>query len=165
MNEEILEEVCALGGEVLRSDQMQALRAFRQHGSVSRYAHCLSVAYLSLAMARRLRLHVDARCMVRGALLHDFFLYDWHDKGRRSPLHGFTHPGVAERTAREHFPLTKAECEVIRRHMFPLTPAWPKTREAMLVSLADKVSAVMETLGIPAGMRIVRACDEVHANH
>ena len=68
-------------------------KTFIQHGSVSVYAHCLAVAEESVRIARAMKLKVDYDSLVRGALLHDYFLYDWHDNpdGRHN-IHGFTHP-------------------------------------------------------------------------
>ena len=99
--------------------------------------------------------------MVRGALLHDYFLYDWHDPDNLRPLHGFTHPGEALRMALEEFELNDVERNVIHRHMFPLTPIPPRYREAVLVSMADKVSAVLETFSLRREMRVIALCRSV----
>ena len=40
-------------------------------------------------------MNVDKRSLIRGALLHDYFLYDWHDKNKPAKFHGFTHPKIA----------------------------------------------------------------------
>ncbi len=118
-----------------------------QHGSVSVYAHCISVAAESLRIARRLRLNVDTDSLIRGALLHDYFLYDWHDNpdGRHN-LHGFTHPYKALKNAIEDFDLNEKECDIIVHHMFPLVPVPPHSKEAWVVCLADKICATRETL-------------------
>ena len=150
-----------LGADVLDSPKMQGLRGFIQHGRVTRYDHCLSVCYIALRMAQRLNIAVDERSMVRGALLHDYFLYDWHDPDNMRPLHGFTHPGEALRSALEEFELNDVERNVIHRHMFPLTPVPPRYREAVLVSLADKISAVLETFGVRSEMRVISLCRSV----
>ena len=142
-----LREMCELGEDVLKSGKMQALRTFIQHGAVTRYEHCLSVSYIALELADKLRANVDRRSMVRGALLHDYFLYDWHDKANGHHWHGFTHPGTALHNASEDWKLTPVEREIIKKHMFPLTPIPPTCREAWLVCLADKICAAKETTG------------------
>ena len=73
---ETIRKIGELGADVLASPRMQALRGFIQHGRVTRYDHCLSVCYMALRMAEKLHWQVDERSMVRGALLHDYFLYD-----------------------------------------------------------------------------------------
>ena len=52
--------------------------SFIQHGSTTLYNHCRNVALLSLKIADGLRLKVDHKSLVRGALLHDYYLYDWN---------------------------------------------------------------------------------------
>ena len=103
LQQETILKMCELGADVLASPKVQALRGFTHHGRVTRYEHSLSVCYIALRIAGRLRLRVDEQSMVRGALLHDYFLYDWHDPGRPHLTHGFTHPGEALREAERDF--------------------------------------------------------------
>ena len=118
-----------------------------QHGSVSVTQHSIAVAYLSCRIACALHLRVDYDSLIRGALLHDYFLYDWHDPSRkREGLHGFVHPKTALKNAREDFELSPVEENIIVRHMFPLTPHPPACREAWLVCAADKYCALQETV-------------------
>lgn len=156
-----LMEMCRLGEDVLDSESMQSLRSFIQHGTVTRYEHCLSVCYLSLRIAERLGVKVDKRSMVRGALLHDFFMYDWHDPGNLRLLHGFTHAREALNTALEQFELNDIEQDVIRKHMFPLNIALPRYKETLIVTLADKVSAVLETINSARTLHRVRMYQRV----
>ena len=122
-------------------------KEFIQHGSVSVYEHCISVAAESVRLAKTMNLKVDTDALIRGALLHDYFLYDWHDNpdGRHN-VHGFTHPYTALKNAKEDFDLSKKECDIIVHHMFPLVPLPPMSKEAWLVCLADKICATKETL-------------------
>lgn len=75
-NEHLYFDTCAKA--VLACPEVQSMRAFIQHGRVSCLEHSLSVAYYSYWLCRRLHLRVDGDSLIRGALLHDFFLYDWH---------------------------------------------------------------------------------------
>ena len=104
---------------------------------------------------------VDKRSMVRGALLHDFFMYDWHDPGNLRLLHGFTHAREALNTALEQFELNDIEQDVIRKHMFPLNIALPRYKETLIVTLADKVSAVLETINSARTLHRVRMYQRV----
>lgn len=101
---------------------------------------------MSWAIADVLSLDVDRASLVRGAVLHDYFLYDWHDPSQTCDRwHGFTHPGHALENARSDFPdLTPTEEDVISHHMFPLVPVPPHTTEGWVVCVADKVSATRE---------------------
>ncbi|KFI60970.1 HD domain-containing protein [Bifidobacterium cuniculi] len=138
-----------VGADILAHGHMQLEREAYQHGAVTTYEHSVRVAELAVWLADRLHLwhRVDLRSLVRAALLHDYFLYDWHERGDGSHrLHGFRHPARAERNARADFDLNDVEADSIRRHMFPLTPIPPRYLEGVLVNVADKISATAETL-------------------
>ena len=135
------------GGDILSSEGMRSQRAFPQHGGVSVYAHSVTVALMCLKLARALRLRVDERALVRGALLHDYFLYDWHVKDAAHRWHGFTHPARALANARRDFGVGSIEADMIACHMFPLVPRMPRCRESALLCAADKLCALRETLG------------------
>ena len=85
--------------------------------------------------------------LTRGALLHDFFHYDWRvEKPRSGGLHGFEHPREALENAEEDFgPLTRVERDCVLRHMWPLTPVPPRYPESLLVCMADKAVALNES--------------------
>ena len=51
---------------------------FTQHGVITTYDHCLRVARIAFLANRRLHLEADEEALITGAMLHDFFLYDWH---------------------------------------------------------------------------------------
>ena len=83
---------------------------------------------------------------MRGALLHDYFLYDWHNKEQSPGLHGFKHPYIALKNAEEDYDLNDIEKNIILRHMFPLVPIPPRCKEAWIVCVADKYCALGETV-------------------
>lgn len=132
--------------EILASDAVQSMRDFVQHGQISCLDHSLAVAYYSYWLCRRLHLRMDWRSLIRGALLHDFFLYDWHTAGLKHGLHGFTHPRTALRNARRHFPLNRREEDIIENHMWPLTiHRLPRCRETLAICVVDKWRSLAET--------------------
>lgn len=140
------------GKSIILSSKAQEMKQFIQHGDTSVFNHCIAVAKYSLLISyfleRTLKINIDKDSLVRGALLHDYFLYDWHVKGAAEGLHGFTHPGVAMRNADRDFGLNDVEKDIIKKHMFPLTPFPPMHRESFIVSLADKWCALAETFKI-----------------
>lgn len=147
------------GGDILSSSGMQLEKSFFQHGTVTVFAHSFAVACLCLYLAQALRLRVNRRALVRGALLHDYFLYDWHVPDPSHRLHGFSHPRRALENADRDFTLGPIERDAIIRHMFPLTLTPPKCRESVLVCAADKVCALCETvsaLGLLARLTYAR---------
>ena len=129
-----------------RTGRLALARAAIQHGSTTVFAHCVKVACFSLFLANKLHIPVNTHALLRGALLHDYFLYDWHEKNAGHRFHGFTHPATALKNAQEDFMLTPVEKDIIARHMFPLCPIPPRCREAWLVCAADKYCARLETL-------------------
>lgn len=130
-----------------------------QHGDTTVLLHCIAVAYFALWLARRLRLKCDEKSLIRGALLHDYFLYDWHVPDPSHRLHGFRHPAIALENAQADLELSNTEQDIILHHMFPLTPTPPRCREAVLVCMVDKVCGLYETFGrntYPALRRMLR---------
>ncbi len=79
----------------------------------------------------------------RGALLHDYFLYDWHDPDPSHRLHGFHHPARALATPFKISAWTRWAKHHPAPHV-PLTPIPPKYREAILVCLVDKGCSLYE---------------------
>ena len=134
------------GADILKSANMQKEKKFLQHGKVSVYTHSVRVAVLSLFLAELLRVKVNEEAMMRGALLHDYFLYDWHEKDDSHRWHGFSHARAALKNAKKDFQLGEIEQDVIQKHMFPLNMKPPKYKESVLVCLADKLSTLEETI-------------------
>lgn len=135
-----------VAADILKSDGMQSEKRFIHHGKISCYKHSLSVAFMSVKMARLLKLKVNFRSLIRGALLHDYFLYDWHKTDNGNGLHGFSHAGTALRNALRDFVLNDIERDIIVKHMFPLNISLPKYRESVIVMLADKICTLLEVL-------------------
>lgn len=141
------------GSDIIVSDGMQAEKGFIQHGSVSTYEHSVAVTKMCLRLARWLHISTDKRSLIRGALLHDYFLYDWHKPRTEGDLHAFSHAEKALRNASRDFLLNEIERDMIQCHMFPLTLRPPHFRESAILCLADKVCASRETI-IGLGQKI-----------
>lgn len=144
------------GGDILQSGNFKSTNSFIQHGSVSVHSHSIRVAECSLKLEKfleKLGIHCHERDLVRGALLHDYFLYDWHDPDPSHRLHGFRHAGFALRNAGRDFSLGPIERNMIASHMFPMNLVLPRFRESLLLCLADKICSFCETfhLAPPVG--------------
>ena len=139
-----------VASEVAANENMQKTRKLTQHGNVSVFAHSVAVAYYSVKLAKKLGIVCDKRSLIRGAMLHDFFLYDWHKTiNVGDGLHGFAHPATASKNALRDFRLNKREVDIIRKHMWPLTlTKLPLHRESWLVCIADKYCSLLETFGL-----------------
>lgn len=137
------------GREILKSENFKKMAAYKQHGDVSVLSHSLRVAERSLKFTEtmaRFHIHFDEEAVVRGALLHDYFLYDWHEKAAWHNLHGFRHARIALKNADEDYELSERERDIIEKHMFPLNIKPPSCREAWIVNLADTYCSTGETL-------------------
>lgn len=139
---QLLELHCA---DILSSPGMDVERGCIQHGDTSVFEHSVNVTLTCAALAQRLGVPVDERALMRGALLHDYFLYDWHMPDPSHRLHGFRHPGFARTNAIRDFGVGPLEQHMIARHMFPLTPLPPTCREGLILCVADKLVASRET--------------------
>lgn len=138
------------GADILTSPGMEYEKTQRHHGSITCFEHSVAVAYISIWLATVFRINVDATSLIRGALLHDYFLYDWRKDNKSHSKHAFSHANVAYKNARKEFHLNKIERDIIIKHMYPLTPKPPKYKESILVCIADKLSAIMEISSLPS---------------
>ncbi len=120
------------------------MSTYIQHGKTSCLHHSIAVAYYSFLTIKALRINCDYQSLIMGAMLHDYFLYDWHIKDPSHKFHGFRHPGFALNNAMQVRDLNKIECNIIQRHMFPLTPIPPIYRESIVVCLIDKLCSTYE---------------------
>lgn len=152
-------QIREMAPDILGSHNFKRMKEYIQHGDVTVNAHVLRVARCSIALSEYLHISCSKRELIRGALLHDYFLYDWHVPDAENPhrLHGFYHPGLALRNAAKEYPLTVREQNIIKRHMWPLTMVPPGCREAWIVTAADKWCSLLETLYIYRGHGAVPA--------
>ena len=139
--------VAHYGADILCSKEHKECDKFIQHGNTTVRKHTTSVACMAVAIARKTHLKFDYQAMIRGALLHDYFLYDWHEP--HHGLHGYTHASLALKTAAQDFAISPIEADVIKKHMWPLNIKPPRYREAMIVTIADKICSAKEVFGKP----------------
>lgn len=146
MRIDYMEMIKYYGKEILESKNMQKEKTFMQHGNISVFDHSVAVTIKCLKIAHKLGIPVDQKTLIRGALLHDYFLYDWHESDKSHRLHGFTHAKKALLNAEKEYELNDIERNMIYCHMFPLNLRIPKFRESIILCIADKIIATKETL-------------------
>lgn len=131
--------------EIIDNPNYLSMKKYLSHGNVNCFDHCINVAKSSYVYAIKNEITCDLKSLIRGALLHDYYLYDWHVSKGRKKLHGFRHPKIALTNALKDFSLNEKERNIIKTHMFPLTFFLiPKCKEAWIVSKCDKKCASQE---------------------
>lgn len=139
----------SLAAPIVLQGSFHRLRTIAHHdGSIA--DHVVTVAFWCFVIARLLGFRKHLAELVRGALLHDYFFYDWRiARPRNGKLHGFHHPREARENAEADFgPLSSREIDCIEKHMFPLTPWPPLYKESLLVCLVDKLVALKEVFAM-----------------
>lgn len=132
--------------DIISNKTVQEMKNYRQHCNTSCFKHCMQVAYFTFIACKSLKL--DYVSATRAAMIHDLFLYDWRKKYRDIELpglHAFVHPEIALKNANKIFSLNDKEKDVILKHMWPVTFAFPRYRESYIVTIMDKYSACIET--------------------
>ena len=132
-------------GPLLDTREVNAMKRWRRHFSVTCYEHSLFVSYVSFRLARFFGW--DYRAAARAGLLHDLYLYDPADRSAHPGSQCLDHPEFALRNAMVLCPdLTENEKNAIVSNMFPLAVHLPRCREALVVNLADDICAVLEVV-------------------
>ena len=140
--------------DLLATEQVMSMRKWKHHLSVTTYDHSLFVSYVAYRLARRW--NCDSSMAARMGLLHDLYLYDGRDRTAHPGNQCFDHPVAALRNARELLDLSDKEANIIVSHMWPLATTMPRSREALIVNLADKACAILEVFYIARLRRIQR---------
>ena len=133
--------------DLITNDTVQSMKKYRQHYETSCYEHCYCVAYYCFLICRKYNL--DYKSATRAAMLHDLFLYDWRKKQNgRKGFHAFTHGKQACQNASKLFDLSEKEKDIIIKHMWPITIAFPKSIEGFILTFVDKYCAISESLDV-----------------
>ena len=82
---QLRQEIRAVAPDILRSKNFRSTRSHVQHGNMTVNDHSMNVAKYSLAISEKLHIPCEKKDLIRGALLHDYFLYDWHTPDHISP--------------------------------------------------------------------------------
>lgn len=130
--------------EIVSHHEYEQTKSIKHHDE-SVYEHSMKVAYYSYLIAYKSNL--DWKSCIRGALLHDFHLYEFNKRSNISIIkdsisHAINHPKIAYKNASKYFELNCMEKDIIVGHMFPF--GMPKSPEAWIVSFVDTYIAIFE---------------------
>lgn len=126
---------------ILENEEFISLTNYVHHQWTNRLIHSINVSYLSWYIAKKIG--CDQKMAATAGLLHDFCPYDFRLKTPTGEPQAFFHPKAAVKNSVRLFNINQKEIDAIYSHMFPLGPL-PKSKEAWIITIADKVCAVTE---------------------
>ena len=131
---------------LLHDEKILKMKEVPMHRGSNCYMHSFKVAKIAVHRALH-RKKADPEVVLYASILHDYYLYDWRKDRSKLKHHGSRHPFIAAEHAKRDFDVSEKIQEVMRSHMWPLNiKEFPKSREAKLLSYADKKVAIKEAL-------------------
>lgn len=80
MSEASIETFYDIVSEIVETGEFRKMQTYKHHLHGSTYDHSIRVAYLCYRHYCKYGSKVNFKELIRGALLHDYFLYDRYDK-------------------------------------------------------------------------------------
>ena len=131
---------------LLNDERLLRLKDIQMHRGSNCYIHSFTVAKIAFNRVKNKKGY-NFKNLLLGAVLHDYYLYDWRVDHSKLKGHGKRHPIIAEANAKRDFDISPEVSEIIKCHMWPLTPKlFPKSKEAKLINYIDDVVATREGL-------------------
>lgn len=112
------------------------------HHGGTRFNHSVKVAYLSYITSKIMG--ADTKSAIRAGMLHDFFLERDDENIKTSTKMLVNHPSIAKKNAVNYFGVNEKEQNIIESHMFPFSSVVPRSKEAWIVSICDKMVSAFE---------------------
>ena len=132
--------------DFLNNEKILKMKDIPMHRGSNCYIHSFKVAKLAIKRALRHKV-VDLKAVLVGAILHDYYLYDWRVDKDKKMRHLKDHPYIAIKNAEEDFDIDESIKKIIRSHMWPINiKDFPSSKEARIVTLADKAIAFSEAM-------------------
>lgn len=139
------DDISELMKELADNPRIQKMKEYIQHGNTTTYSHVFRVARFAARLDRFFPGEKRSDELIIAAILHDYYLYDWHNHGDH--LHGFHHPYIAADNAIKDFHVSKNVADAIKSHMWPLNILEvPKSRNAWILTISDKIVSAEETV-------------------
>lgn len=132
---------------MIHDPRILQMKNYAQHNSSNTFEHSVHVALTAYRLSKIFRLQIDEGSLAKGAMLHDFYLYDARGGQIGAWKHGTGHADTALSNSLKHYELTDLEKEIIYCHMWPLNiTRVPRSKESLLISMADKYCAAREMM-------------------
>ena len=132
----------------LNDEKILRMKDISMHRGSNCYEHSFKVAKKAIRKSiKSAKKNLNLEVVLIGAILHDYYLYDWRQDRSRLKGHANNHPGIAIENAIRDFDISEEVKAVIKSHMWPINiRTFPNTQEAIIVSLADKAVTIGESL-------------------
>ena len=144
INEEEKQQLEEIYQSFLNDERILKMKEIPMHRGSNCYIHSFKVAKLSIKRALRHK-KGNLYTILLGAILHDYYLYDWREDRSKMKSHLTSHPYIAAENAERDFGIHEPIKKVIQSHMWPFNiKDFPKTKEARIISLADKTIYLRE---------------------
>ena len=130
----------------LHDEKILKMKEIPMHRGSNTYEHSFKVAKKAIKHALRYK-DVNLESILIASILHDYYLYDWRSDHSKRKKHGKNHPYIASDNAKIDFDISSEVERIIKSHMWPLNfKMFPNSKEARIVSMADKMVASIESL-------------------
>ena len=130
----------------LNDEKILRMKDISMHRGSNCYEHSFKVAKKAIKKSLN-RKDVNLEVVLLGAILHDYYLYDWRKDRSKLKKHGKNHPGIAIENAIKDFNIPDEVKKVIISHMWPINiKDYPKSKEAKIVSISDKEVTIVESM-------------------
>lgn len=130
----------------LNDEKILRTKDISMHRGSNCYEHSFKVAKKAIKKSLN-RKDINLEVVLLGAILHDYYLYDWRKDRSKLKKHGKNHPNIAIENAVKDFNISEDVKKVIKSHMWPLNiKDYPNSKEARIVSISDKAVTIGESL-------------------
>ena len=148
LTNELKEKLETIYQTFLNDERILRMRDISMHRGSNCYEHSFKVAKYAMKIALRgNKKNLDLETLLIGAILHDYYLYDWRKDRSKLKKHAYKHPYIASENATRDFGVSKEIKKIIETHMWPFNfKDFPSSKEARIVDIADNNVAFIEAL-------------------
>lgn len=144
INEETKKQLEDIYQSFLNDERILKMKDIPMHRGSNCYIHSFKVAKLAIKRALRHK-KGNLFTILIASILHDYYLYDWRTDHSKMKHHLSSHPYTAAENAVKDFSIHEPIKKAIQSHMWPVNiKDFPKTKEARIVSTADKTIYLKE---------------------
>jgi uncharacterized protein len=148
----IAQQISKHGSDILSSKEFKEAENQIHHYMTTVASHSLKTAMAGVEICFLLKkagIRADLRKVVRTALLHDLGMVGRRQLYRNNYECCLRHPGNSAAISRQIWKdIDEKSLAAIESHMWPLSVHIPRTREAFVLCLADKIASVRDLITI-----------------